>query len=39
MNADFSKNITTMFRIKTFDHVALRVRDLETSAQWYERIK
>lgn len=27
-----------MFSIKTFDHVALRVRDLEISAQWYERV-
>lgn len=26
-----------MFNIKTVDHFALRVRDLEKSAQWYEQ--
>ncbi len=27
-----------MFSIKSLDHVALRVKDLEESASWYERI-
>lgn len=28
----------TSIRIKTLDHIALRVRDLEESAKWYERV-
>lgn len=33
-----SSNLIIMFSIKTLDHVALRVCDLEVSAQWYERV-
>lgn len=28
----------SQFRIKTLDHVALRVSNLESSAQWYEQV-
>lgn len=32
------KTVMLPFQIKTLDHVALRVRDIEISAQWYERV-